>query len=336
MQDIVAADLLFEVGVDHFQQVIGFTFSNCHFRRVAGVLAVRGADQGEVVQVRNCENDALIFVLQDMRVFTLVKFRHDHVAALNQANAIRRFHPQIVTDELGDPRAGCIHQRFGPNREQAAIGAFQVQVPQTLGATSADAAGLGVYVRAFFAGGHGVEHHQTRVINPAIGVFKTLSDFAFQRAVRAELQAFRTLQLLAFAEVVVQEQAGTDHPGRTQMRTVRQHKAHLLDDVRRLLQQHFALSQGFTHQAEFVMFEVAQATVDQLAAGRRSMTGQIVLFAKEHREAATGCVCCDSHAIDAATDHGDVVYLCERGRRQGKSWHRLASGFLDFLFGIRT
>ncbi|MNY48737.1 hypothetical protein D3C86_1840930 [compost metagenome] len=51
------------------------------------------------------------------------------------------------------------------------------------------------------------------------------------------------------------------------MRTVRQHEAHLLDDVWRLGQQYFALGQGLAHQAEFVMFEIAQATVDQLAAG---------------------------------------------------------------------
>jgi hypothetical protein len=91
--------------------------------------------------------------------------------------------------------------------------------------------------------------------------------------------------------VVIQEQAGTDHPRRAQVRAVRQHEAHRLDDVRGLGQQHFALGQGFAHQAEFVMFEVAQAAVDQLAAGRRGVAGQVVLFAKEHRQAAPGGVC---------------------------------------------
>jgi hypothetical protein len=71
--------------------------------RIAGVFAVGGADQGEVVQVRNGENDALVFVLQDVRVLAFVQLRHDQVAALDQADAVGRFHLQVVADELGDP-----------------------------------------------------------------------------------------------------------------------------------------------------------------------------------------------------------------------------------------
>jgi hypothetical protein len=233
-----------------------------------------------------------------VRVIAFVQFRHDDVAALNQTDAVRRFHLQVVTDELGDPRAGGVHQRFGGDRKQAAVGALQVQVPQAFGATGADAASLSVHVGAFFAGGHGVQHHEAGVVDPAIGVFEAFLDFAFQRAVGTELQAFRTWQFFALAEVVIQEQAGTNHPRRAQVRTVRQHEAHRFDDVRRLGQQHFALGQRFTHQTEFVMFEVAQAAVDQLAAGRRGVAGEVVLFAKEHRKPATGGIRCDPHAID--------------------------------------
>ncbi|VVO24460.1 hypothetical protein PS704_04491 [Pseudomonas fluorescens] len=209
-------------------------------------------------------------------------------------------------------------------------------MPQALGATSADAAGLSVDMGAVFAGGHGVQDHQARIVDPAIGVFEAFGDFAFQRAVRAELQAFRTFEFFPFAKVVIKEQPGANHPCRTQVRTVRQDEAHLFDDVRRLGQQHFALGEGFADQAEFVMFEVAQATVDQFAAGRRGVAGQIILFAKEHRKTATGGVRCDSHAIDPATDDGDIVDLGEWGRRQGRSGHRLASVFLIFGIGFRT
>jgi len=139
-----------------------------------------------------------------------------------------------------------------------------------------------VNVRAFFASGHGVEHHQAGVIDPAVGVFETLGDFAFQRAVSAKLEAFGTGELFAFAQVVIQEQTCADHPRRAQVRAVRQYKTHLLDDVRGLGQQHFAFGQCFTHQAELVMFEVAQAAVDQLAAGGGGVAGQVVLFAKEY------------------------------------------------------
>ena len=180
-------------------------------------------------------------------------------------------------------------------------------------------------VCAFFAGGHGIEYHQAGVIDPAVGIFEAFGDFAFQRAVGAEFEAFRTRELFALAQVVIQEQACADHPRRPQVWAVRQHEAHLLDDVRGLGQQHFAFGQGFAHQAEFVMFEVTQATVDQLAAGGGSVAGQVVLFAKEYRQTATGCVCCNADAIDPATDNGNVIDFGKRWSRQGRRVHRLAS-----------
>ncbi|MCY1186581.1 hypothetical protein D9M73_274670 [compost metagenome] len=121
---------------------------------------------------------------------------------------------------------------------------------------------------AALAGGHGVEHHQAGVVDPAIGVFEAAGDLRLQRAAGAEAQAAGGGQALALAEVVVEEQAGADHPRRAQVRPVRQDETQRLDDVRRLGQQHFALGQGFAYQAEFVVFQIAQAAVDQFAAGR--------------------------------------------------------------------
>ncbi len=39
------------------------------------------------------------------------------------------------------------------------------------------------------------------------------------------------------------------------------------------------------------------------------MAGQVVAFAKEHREPATSCIGSDTDAIDTAADHGDVIEL---------------------------
>ncbi|MNJ80518.1 hypothetical protein D3C77_789280 [compost metagenome] len=66
------------------------------------------------------------------------------------------------------------------------------------------------------------------------------------------------------------------------MWAVREDETHRLDDMRGLGQQDFTLGQGFAHQAEFVVFQVAQAAVDQLAAGRRGVAGEVVFFAEEH------------------------------------------------------
>ncbi|MCY1441160.1 hypothetical protein D9M71_574630 [compost metagenome] len=63
------------------------------------------------------------------------------------------------------------------------------------------------------------------------------------------------------------------------MRAVGQDETHGFDDMGCLAQQDLALGEGFAYQAQFVVFEVAQAAVDQLAAGRRCMAGQVILFA---------------------------------------------------------
>ena len=78
------------------------------------------------------------------------------------------------------------------------------------------------------------------------------------------------------------------------------------DDMRCRVEQHFALDQRLPHQAELVVLEVAQATVDQLARGAGGGRGEVGLLAEEDLEPATGGVGGDAGAIDAATDDGEV------------------------------
>ena len=54
------------------------------------VLDVGGADQREVALVGNREDDALVGVLEDVGVVVVEQPRHDDVAALDQAQRLRR------------------------------------------------------------------------------------------------------------------------------------------------------------------------------------------------------------------------------------------------------
>ncbi|MOA57562.1 hypothetical protein D3C78_1817650 [compost metagenome] len=63
--------------------------------------------------------------------------------------------------------------------------------------------------------------------------------------------------------MIVQEQADADHPGRAQMGLMRQAETHWEGDVRCQFQQHFTFGQRFADQTKLVVFQVAQATVDQ-------------------------------------------------------------------------
>jgi hypothetical protein len=87
---------------------------------------------------------------------------------------------------------------------------------------------------------------------------------------------------------------------------VRQDEAHRPDDVRCRREQHLALDQRLTHQAELVVLEIAQAAVDQLAAARAGTLAEIALLAQEHFQAAAGRVARDPGTVHAAADHQDV------------------------------
>ena len=87
---------------------------------------------------------------------------------------------------------------------------------------------------------------------------------------RGYVRYFKNGALLTDTEGGVLEtlkQTNTDHPCRTQMRAMGQTKAHREGDMRRHFQQHFTFCQRLAHQAEFVVFQVAQATVDEFGAG---------------------------------------------------------------------
>ncbi|MNP18472.1 hypothetical protein D3C76_1109560 [compost metagenome] len=132
MQDIAATQLVIEVLVHHVEQIVGFLLGDRHLGRVAAVFAVGGADQGEAVEVGDAENDALVFVLQDVGMFAFVQARHDDVAALDQADAVRRVEFEVVLDEAGDPGAGGVDQGAGANALQAAVGMLQFNLPQAI------------------------------------------------------------------------------------------------------------------------------------------------------------------------------------------------------------
>jgi hypothetical protein len=133
-----------------------------------------------------------------------------------------------------------------------------------------------------------------------------------RRAGRARAQGYRAgrRQEIARRQVVVQEQAGADHPrgplpwhpGR-----LRHQEAQRADDVRRALEQHFALGQRLAHEAEMVLLQIAQAAMDQLAGRGRRVLGQVVLFAQDDGQAAPGRVARDPGAVDAATHDEDVA-----------------------------
>ncbi len=106
--------------------------------------------------------------------------------------------------------------------------------------------------------------------------------------------------------MIVEEKPEADEPRGPVLRGMRQHEAHRPDDMRGGGEQDFALDQRLAHQAEFVIFEIAQAAMDELPRARRGALGEIVLLAHDDGKAATGRVARNSGAVHAAADDEDV------------------------------
>ena len=78
------------------------------------------------------------------------------------------------------------------------------------------------------------------------------------------------------------------------------------DDVRRGAKQHFALHERLAHEAELVIFEIAQAAVDELGRGRGGGAGEVDFLAEIDGKPAPGRVARDAAAVDATADDGNV------------------------------
>ena len=116
-----------------------------------------------------------------------------------------------------------------------------------------------------------VEHHQPRIIDPAIRVFESRAELGLQRrAGRMAVEVDRAggRQVLAPADVVIKEQPQPQQPARAQALHMRQDEAQRVDDVRGNGPQRLTLGQALAHQGKLVMLEIAQPAVDQLGRSR--------------------------------------------------------------------
>ncbi len=79
-----------EIAADRFTQVSSLFIGNCNLARIAAVLDIGGADQGEIGFVRNRKDDALVGVLEDVRVIVIEQTPGDDMAAFDQTDMVLR------------------------------------------------------------------------------------------------------------------------------------------------------------------------------------------------------------------------------------------------------
>ena len=232
------------------------------------------------------------------------------MAALDQPHAAIVACVRHAAQHVGHPRPRGIDQRAGRDRTPAA-GVLDRRAPAAIGPLGIDQPGVRHDRRAAIRGVARVEHDQPAVLHPAIRIDEGAPVVLQPGTARIAAQPDRLGrgQLLAPAEVVVEEQPGAHHPRRSRRVRLRQHEAQRPDDVRRHRPQPLALDQRLTHQPYLAIFQIAQAAVDQLGRGGRGMAGQIVLLDQRHRQAAPGRIARNPGAVDPAADDQQVHVL---------------------------
>jgi hypothetical protein len=226
------------------------------------------------------------------------------VAALHELHARLRGPCKRLREEAVDPRTGGIHKGARFDLRFAGV-AHQRRPPQRAVAGGRYALCVRQYGGAGLGGGARVCYYQSRVVDPAIGIFIP------SRVTRLEGPGIRGCcevgapgrrERLASREPVVKEETRADHPAGTKVACMRHHETHRPHDMRCRVEQHFALGEGFRDELELELLEVAQPAVDQLAARRARRGSEIPLLHKHRAEAPAGRVARNAHAVDAAAD----------------------------------
>ena len=191
-----------------------------------------------------------------------------------------------------------------------AAGSGDLALPQGALAGGGEQLGPRLDLRAALGGIARIEHDEAAVLDPAVRIDERrlragLEAIAQRRA--REVDRARGRQLLASAEVVVEEQPEPDEPCGAGRIHLRQHEGQRPDDVRGHAEQALALDQRLADQAELVVFEVAQPAMDQLGAGRGCVAGKVFLLDQQHGQAAPGGIAGNPGAVDPPADDEQVI-----------------------------
>ena len=257
--DIGGANLLYEMAVRRRAEIVDLI--RCNLCVFGGFdRHVRGADEGLVTFISDGEHDPPVGLLQHIGLVMVEQSGHDDVTALDQPHATAR----IGTGQrqrFGNPRAGGIDEvaRF----YRAPVG--QVGTPDIAFAPRRHQSRLRHYFRAVPRGIDGIEDNQPRIVDPRVRIDKALARplEGFEIGGVTLPKRARARQADPAADGVVKQQAEPHEPPRSHGMFMRQDEEHRVNKVRCGAQQTFALLERIADKFELVIFEIAQAAVDQ-------------------------------------------------------------------------
>ena len=143
------------------------------------VIGVGGADQREILFVGNGKEYPAIFVLEDIGAFVLEQAWHNEMAAADEPNIAPRRRLNAGDRRMNDlvhPGSGGIDQRARADSACfLAISTADLDFPDAGAAYGPGHSAARFDPCAKARGVHRIEHHQPRIVHPAVGILETLA-----------------------------------------------------------------------------------------------------------------------------------------------------------------
>ena len=254
------------------------------------MIHVGGADQGKFALVGNGKDDTAVCTLKEIAFVMIKQTARDDMTALDQTHPFGRLDVQRIIDNIRNPRACRIDQHpRGYRLAHTGFSIFNVDMPNIGNATRLDHLGTHHYLRSTLLRIPRIQHHQPRIIDPAVRIFKCARVGSLQRYpfwCYTQIQRRGRRQNFAPAQMIIEKKPQPDqkrrsaplHPwhqpcqharrGRFGIKShicmKRKNKPHRPADVRHCAQQGFTLCQSMAHQVDFEILQIAQTTMKQL------------------------------------------------------------------------
>ena len=164
------------------EQILNFIAVDRHILGASLVGNIGRADQRQIASVRIDEDDAPVVVLEQIGMGAGPEFRHHHMAALDEPHAMGGVQARDAPQDVVDPGSRRVDNHTGAHHMREAVSALHLQLPGVSVPLRPRCGGPRQHARAEARGIHQIQNHETRVVDPAIGIFEPATKLRSQRS----------------------------------------------------------------------------------------------------------------------------------------------------------
>ena len=210
-----------EILARRIAEIVDLGIADRRLRRVAEIVLVGRADQREIILVGNGEDDAAVPVLEEIGARIVELLLDDDMAALHQAHIVDVVLADRAREHVVDPRSGGVDDQPGPaplRPRRCGYPRRRSSRDRRRGARSTTLARVRIMAPRS-AASRALSATRRASFDPAVRIFERLVKQRLQRLagrIAAHVERRGRRQQLAAADMIVEEQAEPQQPGRPQ------------------------------------------------------------------------------------------------------------------------